>query len=99
MTKVYFKNLGLIDYQQAWDFQEELFKKNVDAKIENRKAEHIVIPTTNYLIFCEHPHVYTLGKSGDKNHLLLAENTLKQIGASFFKINRGATLLITVPVK
>lgn len=92
MTKVYFKNLGLIDYQQAWDFQEELFKKNVDAKIENRKAEHIVIPTTNYLIFCEHPHVYTLGKSGDKNHLLLAENTLKQIGASFFKINRGGDI-------
>lgn len=66
MQKVLFQDLGLIDYKEAWDYQEELFKVNVDAKIENRRAEKTVTSTINHLIFCEHPHVYTLGKSGDE---------------------------------
>ncbi len=92
MPTVYYQDLGLIDYKEAWDFQEELFKFNVDAKIENRKAEKVVTETKNNLIFCEHPHVYTLGKSGDENHLLLSEALLKQKGATYYKINRGGDI-------
>ncbi|MCB0400971.1 MAG: lipoyl(octanoyl) transferase LipB [Flavobacteriales bacterium] len=92
IPKVHFTDLGLIDYQQAWDYQEELFKFNVDAKIENRKAEQTVTETTNHLLFCEHPHVYTLGKSGDETHLLLSEALLKQKGATYYKINRGGDI-------
>tara|TARA_B110000459_G_scaffold203007_1_gene257836 strand:- start:5981 stop:6703 length:723 start_codon:yes stop_codon:yes gene_type:complete len=90
--KLHFQDLGLIDYKEAWDFQENIFKANVDAKIENRKAGKTVAETRNYLIFCEHPHVYTLGKSGDINHLLLSENMLKQKNASYYKINRGGDI-------
>lgn len=92
MSKVHFKDLGLIDYKEAWDYQEELFKYNVDAKIENRKADKILIETVSHLIFCEHPHVYTLGKSGDESHLLLSEALLKQKGATYYKINRGGDI-------
>ena len=90
--KVHFKDLGLINYKEAWDFQESLFKSNVDAKIENRRADKTVTETSNHLIFCEHPHVYTLGKSGDINHLLLSENMLKQKNATYYKINRGGDI-------
>ena len=72
MEKVHFQDLGLIDYKEAWDYQEELFKASIDAKIENRKADKTVVDTINHLLFCEHPHVYTLGKSGDESHLLLS---------------------------
>lgn len=92
MPEVIFQDLGLIDYKEAWDYQEELFKTNVDAKIENRRAEKTVIPTKNHLLFCEHPHVYTLGKSGDEAHLLLSEAMLKQKGATYYKINRGGDI-------
>lgn len=92
MPEVFFQDLGLIDYKKAWDYQEELFKANVDAKIENRRADKTVTLTKNYLIFCEHPHVYTLGKSGDETHLLLSEAMLKQKGATYYKINRGGDI-------
>lgn len=92
MPQVLYQDLGLIDYQKAWDYQEELFKFNVDAKIENRKSEQTVIETKNHLLFCEHPHVYTLGKSGDETHLLLSEALLKQKGATYYKINRGGDI-------
>jgi len=92
MPEVIFQDLGLIDYKEAWDYQEELFKTNVDAKIENRRAEKTVIATKNHLLFCEHPHVYTLGKSGDEAHLLLSEAMLKQKGATYYKINRGGDI-------
>lgn len=92
MPKVHFQDLGLKDYKKAWDFQEQLFKANVDAKIENRKAEKVVTPTISHLLFCEHPHVYTLGKSGDESHLLLSEALLKQKGATYYKINRGGDI-------
>ena len=90
--KIHFQDLSLIDYKEAWDFQENLFKANIDAKIENRKADKTVTPTKNHLIFCEHPHVYTLGKSGDESHLLLSEALLKQKGATYYKINRGGDI-------
>lgn len=92
MKSIHFQDLGLIDYKEAWDYQEELFKANIDAKIENRKAEKTVTPTKNHLLFCEHPHVYTLGKSGDESHLLLSEALLKQKGATYYKINRGGDI-------
>ncbi len=92
IKNIHFQDLGLIDYKKAWDFQEELFKANVDAKINNRKAEKTVTETKNHLIFCQHPHVYTLGKSGDESHLLLSEALLKQKGATYYKINRGGDI-------
>lgn len=92
MSKVHFQDIGLIDYKEAWDFQEKLFKFNVDAKIENRKAEKTITETVSHLIFCEHPHVYTLGKSGDESHLLLSETLLKQKNATYYKINRGGDI-------
>ncbi len=92
MPKVQFQDLGLIDYKEAWDYQEEVFKYNIDAKIENRKADKTVTETINHLLFCEHPHVYTLGKSGDESHLLLSEALLKQKGATYYKINRGGDI-------
>ena len=92
MQKVHFQDLGLIDYKKAWDFQETLFKANVDAKIENRRAEKTVTETINHFLFCEHPHVYTLGKSGDEKHLLLSEKMLQQKGATYYKINRGGDI-------
>lgn len=88
---VIIKNLGLIDYKEAWDYQEELFKQTVDQKILNRK-ELSNTPTINYLLFCEHPHVYTLGKSGDAENLLLNEQQLKEHEASFYAINRGGDI-------
>ncbi|MEQ6168348.1 MULTISPECIES: lipoyl(octanoyl) transferase LipB [unclassified Ekhidna] len=91
--KTQFIHLGLKDYQEAWDYQEKLFKETVDQKITNRKLpESEQVETNNYLIFCEHPHVYTLGKSGDENHLLANEAFLKEKEATFYKINRGGDI-------
>ncbi|MEM9894827.1 MAG: lipoyl(octanoyl) transferase LipB [Bacteroidota bacterium] len=88
-----FIHLGLKDYKEAWDYQEAIFKKTVDQKIANRKApQNKQIITDNYLIFCEHPHVYTLGKSGDENHLLASESFLKNKNATFYRINRGGDI-------
>jgi len=86
--KVIFEDLGLIDYKKCWDYQEEIFAKTIEVKTKNRK-ENTSVETENTLIFCEHPHVYTLGKSGDENNLLVNEEYLKTLRASFYKINRG----------
>jgi lipoyl(octanoyl) transferase len=85
------RNLGLIAYKEAWDLQESLLKVAVDLKIENRKQNTAVLPA-QYLLFCEHPHVYTLGKSGAAENLLLDQAHLDQIEAQFFKINRGGDI-------
>jgi lipoyl(octanoyl) transferase len=85
------QNLGLVDYKQAWDYQEELLKMAVDIKIENRKSNQSVLPAQN-ILFCEHPHVYTLGKSGAAEHLLMTEENLTQIDAQYYKINRGGDI-------
>ena len=87
------KNLGLIDYQEAWDYQEELFNEVVSTKLSNRdKPESEQVETPNYLLFCEHPHVYTLGKSGKKENLLLDEEGLEEKDARYYKINRGGDI-------
>ena len=91
MPKVVFQDLGLIDYKEAWDYQEKRFNKILDVKKKNRK-ENRQDPTLSYLLFCEHPHVYTLGKSGDENNLLVNEDYLKSRGATFYKINRGGDI-------
>jgi lipoyl(octanoyl) transferase len=90
-VKVILEDLGLIDYKKAWDYQEKLFKTNVDLKIAIRRNETEEI-TKNYLLFCEHPHVYTLGKSGNVSHLLLSEERLAEINATYYKINRGGDI-------
>lgn len=88
-----FIDLGLIDYQEAWDYQTKLFDQTVALKIENRKKEETNQSITpNYLIFCSHPHVYTLGKSGDQANLLLDEKGLEEKHATFYKINRGGDI-------
>lgn len=89
--KIELQDLGFKDYKQTWDYQEQLFKGIVDTKIKNRR-EDLQLPTDNYFLFVEHPHVYTLGKSGDLSNLLLDENQLKQKGATFYKINRGGDI-------
>ena len=91
--RVFLRDLGLIDYKQAWDYQEQLFAGVVALKLANRdRPVTEQLPTPNYLIFCEHPHVYTLGKSGDQSHLLLDEVSLKHRNASFYHINRGGDI-------
>lgn len=83
--------LGQKDYKETWDFQEDLFQKIVQQKVQNRR-ENTSTPTTNHLVFVEHPHVYTLGKSGDTTNLLLNEAQLLQKNARFYKINRGGDI-------
>lgn len=85
------KDLGLIDYKRAWDYQELLFKSIVDLKVKNRR-EGGDTQTPNYLLLVEHPHVYTLGKSGDIGNLLVDETYLEEKGAAFYKINRGGDI-------
>jgi lipoyl(octanoyl) transferase len=89
--KIYLQDLGQKDYKEVWDFQEALFKKIVDVKIQNRQNQKEE-PTNNYFLFVEHPHVYTLGKSGDLSNLLLSEQQLAAKGAAFYKINRGGDI-------
>lgn len=89
--KIQLQDLGIKDYKAAWEYQEDLFKAIVDLKIKNRREE-TAIPTPNYLLFVEHPHVYTLGKSGDLSNLLLSEQQLEAKGAAFYKINRGGDI-------
>ena len=85
------QDLGFKDYKDTWDYQEQLFKFIVDTKIKNRR-EDAGIETPNYFLFVEHPHVYTLGKSGDMSNMLLNEEQLTQKGATFYKINRGGDI-------
>ena len=89
--KVQLRDLGNKDYKATWDFQEELFAEIVDVKISNRREER-EDETPNYFLYVEHPHVYTLGKSGDISNLLLSEKQLEAKGATFYKINRGGDI-------
>ena len=90
--EVEFEDLGLIDYKQCWDYQTKLFDATVQLKIQNRKFPDNSISTKNHLIFCEHPHVYTLGKSGDLKNLLIDGQKRKEKKISFYKINRGGDI-------
>jgi lipoyl(octanoyl) transferase len=89
--KVKYIDWGLTDYQVAWDKQEVLFNETVALKTKNR-TENTQTPTSNYLVFCEHPHVYTLGKSGKPENLLLNEQGLLEKQATYYKINRGGDI-------
>lgn len=89
--KIEIQELGLKDYREAWDYQEKLFQKILDLKIRNRR-ENLDLETPNYLLLVEHPHVYTLGKSGKAEHLLLSETELRKKGAKYYKINRGGDI-------
>jgi lipoyl(octanoyl) transferase len=90
---VAFRDLGCMDYQEAWTYQENLFADIVAKKIQNRnRPEDQQITTSNYLLFVEHPHVYTLGKSGKPEHLLLDETGLASHAATYYKINRGGDI-------
>ncbi len=93
MEKVKFQDLGLMSYQKAWDYQEEIFKGIIDVKTKNRKLpENEQTPTQDHLLFCEHPHVYTLGKSGQVENLLINKAKMDEEHIEFFKINRGGDI-------
>jgi lipoyl(octanoyl) transferase len=89
--KTKFIDLGLMDYKQAWDYQTTLFQSILDVKTANR-ANNSNLETHNYLLFCQHPHVYTLGKSGDEQNLLLKKEDLHTIEATYYHINRGGDI-------
>ena len=91
--KVIFRDLGIIDFKECWDYQEKLFNEIIQQKIVNRSLPiDKQIPTKNYLLFVEHPHVYTLGKSGDEKNLLLNKNQLLEKKSTYYKINRGGDI-------
>ena len=93
LKSVIFKDLGRINYKEAWDFQESIFSGVLNNKSENRnRSDDNQIRTTDYLLFAEHNPVYTLGKSGDMNNLLANKNELDDLGIEFFKINRGGDI-------
>ncbi len=85
MHNVSFSDLGLIDYKEAWDYQEQRFNEVIERKLQGDGKLH-------YLLFCEHPHVYTLGKSGENTNLLISDEMLKRINATYYHINRGGDI-------
>ena len=89
--EIKFIDLGQMDYKDAWDYQQNLFDEIIEIKKKNRQ-NNTNNATPNYFIFVEHPHVYTLGKSGNISNLLIDENQLKNKNASFYKINRGGDI-------
>ncbi len=92
-NKITYQDLGLIDYKEAWDYQEELFGRIMERKILNRKDSLKKEQTgENYLLFCEHPHVFTLGKSGKEENILIDRSKLNSGEISFYKINRGGDI-------
>tara|TARA_B100001564_G_C20541873_1_gene624733 strand:+ start:252 stop:953 length:702 start_codon:yes stop_codon:yes gene_type:complete len=91
LPEVIVQNLGLIDYKEAWDIQEQHFKSAIDCKIARRNDDSLPLPQ-NYLLFCEHPNVFTIGKSGNEDHLLLSQKELVSNDTSYYKINRGGDI-------
>lgn len=94
MKRVYFKDLGVVDYDTAWQLQEDVLKKGLAIKSKKFKDEPLTAEDIihNYLFFCEHPHVYTLGKSGHMENLLVNDARLKELNVSFYKTNRGGDI-------
>jgi len=91
--KARFEDLGLMDYQQAWDYQTRLFQQTLEVKLANRsRPPEMQAPTDNHVLFVEHPHVYTLGRNGNRTNLLITENDLEKIGATYYPINRGGDI-------
>ena len=97
---VVYKDIGLKDYKETWDLQEVIFTKLVNSKKQDQqRLPGVNVPESGTLIFVEHPHVYTLGKSGSEENLLIDLIQLRAKDASFYRINRGEILLITAPVR
>jgi lipoyl(octanoyl) transferase len=96
MNTIYFRDLGVVEYGDAWQLQESLMKEGLDAKAAWYNTAQVERPskvaTNNYLLFCNHPHVYTLGKSGHMENLLLNDSRLKELNVSFYKTNRGGDI-------
>lgn len=91
--KVVFKSLGVVDYAETHDYQKKIFEAIIDVKIANRnRTENEQKITDNFLIFCEHNHVYTLGRSGKENHLLIKSDQLEKIGATYYETGRGGDI-------
>jgi len=92
-NNIIFSDLGIIDFKDAWEYQEKLFNEIINIKLKNKKPS-VKEPssTPSYLLFCEHPHVYTLGKSGTENNLLINTEDLEKRGATFYHINRGGDI-------
>jgi lipoyl(octanoyl) transferase len=91
-NRTQFIDLGLVDYKKAWDYQVQLFERILAVKSQNRNAATTQKATENFLIFCEHPHVFTLGKSGNENNLLIRKEHLHTIQACYYHINRGGDI-------
>lgn len=92
MQQVFFQDLGVIDYKTAWDYQEKLLQENVAVKTELRNNPELTSETTNYFLICEHTPVYTLGKSGDMENVLMSDDELVKNNIEFFKTNRGGDI-------
>ena len=95
MKKICVQDLASIQYKKAWDYQTELFEEIIAQKLKNREAEKLgneIILPDNHLLYCEHNHVYTLGKSGDENHVLLSPKEREEKSIEFFPINRGGDI-------
>lgn len=91
--RVFFEDLGVMDYKTCWDYQENIFNNTIAQKIINRGSESVnQIETSNHLLFVEHPHVYTLGKSGNSSNLLISNQELENKKAAYYKINRGGDI-------
>lgn len=92
MRKVEFQDIGVVRYGDAWDFQTELFQATVDQKLVNRKSPELAQETSDHFLFVEHPPVFTLGKSGSIDHLLVGEAKLAEEGIEYFPVNRGGDI-------
>ncbi len=90
--KIYFQDMGIIDYKEAWDYQESLLKSNVEYKAERKNILPLDRATNHFLLFCEHPAVYTLGKSGDESNILISEEDMEQQHIQYYKTNRGGDI-------
>jgi lipoyl(octanoyl) transferase len=99
MQQVNFQDLGLQSYKEVWDYQETLLKGIVDIKMKNRelKADETPLPTHHHLLFVEHPPVYTLGKNGKEDHILISAKELQQKRIEYFQINRGGDITFHGP--
>ncbi len=95
MKKILFRDLGKVAYDLAWDYQENLLQENLRVKAARFNNPDVTLPlenTQHHLLFCEHPHVYTLGKSGHMENLLVNDRRLQELKVSFFKTNRGGDI-------
>ncbi len=93
MNSVHFRDLGRIDYKEAWDLQKKLLQATIDRKTSNRElAEDQQLPTEDHLLFCEHPPVYTLGKSGSREHVLISDEAMEERGIDYYHIDRGGDI-------